>query len=123
MRYVGDIRDSLSRSPDARSSKRYLLELIEVVLFRLHTQNELGHWEVYQLSKALEHLRCNIEGSETRFSTSWLSAAEASIVRSLLPPQARSAEMEASLESMRLPSYEQLIAEVVRLRGVLLPEA
>ena len=119
MRYVEDIRDSLSRSPDALSTKRYLLELVEVVLFRLHTQNELGHWEIYQLSKALEHLRLNIEGADTQFSTSWLSAAEASIVRSLVPPQARSAEMDASLESMRPLSYEQLMEEVLRLRGVL----
>lgn len=122
MRYVEEIRNSLSRSPDALSTKHYLLELIEVVLFRLNVQNELSHWEIYQLSKALEHLRLNIEGSGTQFSTSWLSAAEACIVRGLVPPSARSAEMETSFASLRPLSYAQLREEVLRLRAVLSPK-
>lgn len=123
MRYIEDIRDSLNRAPDAHSTKRYLLELVEVVLFRLHSQNELGQWEAYQLSKAIEYLRLNIEGSATQFSTSWLSAAEASVVKSLVPPKIRNEEIEASQDSLRPLSYEQLVDEVQRLRAVLLPES
>lgn len=122
MRPVRDIRDSLSRAPDALSTKRYLLELVEVVLFRLQSQNELGQWEAYQLSKAIEHLRSNIDGYATQFSTSWLSAAEASVVKSLVPAKARSEEMEASMDTLRPQSYEQLMAEVQRLRAVLLDD-
>jgi hypothetical protein len=123
MRYVEDIRESLNRAPDARSTKGYLLELVEVILFRLHTQNELGQWEAFQLSKAVGHLRLNIEGPEAHSSTAWLSAAEVSIVKSLVPPSVRDREAEASLNSLSTVGYEQLMEEIRRLRALLVHEA
>lgn len=123
MRYVEDIRESLNRAPDARSTKGYLLELVEVILFRLHTQNELGHWEAFQLSKAVGHLRLNIEGPGAQSSTAWLSAAEVSIVKSLVPPSVRDRETDASLDSLSTVGYEQLMEEIRRLRALLVCDA
>lgn len=122
MRYVEDIRESLNRAPDARSTKHHLLELAEVILFRLHNQNELGQWERYQLSQAVAHLRLNMDGVDTQSSTAWLSAAEVSIVKSLVPPSVRNQETEASLDAMNSMSYEQMMEEIRRLRALLQSE-
>jgi hypothetical protein len=123
MRYVEDIRESLNRAPDALSTKHHLLELAEVILFRLHNQNELGQWEMYQLSQAVGHLRLNVEGVAMQSSTAWLSAAEVSIVKSLVPPSVRNRETDASLDAMNSLSYEQLMEEIRRLRALLRSEA
>lgn len=122
MRYVEDIRASLNRAPDALSTKRYLLELVEVILFRLHTQNELHQWEAYQLSKAIEYLRLNIESPAGQSSTSWLSAAESHIVKSLVPPKGGEEGADASTDSLRTVGYAQLMDEVRRLRSVLISD-
>lgn len=123
MRYVEDIRESLNRAPDARSTKQYLLELAEVILFRLHDQNELGQWELYQLSQAVGHLRLNVEGDATHSLTAWLSAAEVCIVKSLVPPSVRSRETDASLDATNSMSYEQMMGEIQRLRALLRSES
>lgn len=119
MRLVEDVRASLNQAPDALSTKRYLLELVEVILFRLHLQSELGPWELDHLSKAISYLRMNIGSAETHFSTSWLSAAEVSIVKSLVPHDKLDGDTDSHTSQLKQVSYDQLMSEIQSLRDLL----
>ncbi|HEY1181324.1 MAG TPA: hypothetical protein VN066_03580 [Rhodocyclaceae bacterium] len=119
MRLVEDVRASLNQAPDALSTKRYLLELVEVILYRLHLQSELGAWELDHLAKAIVYLRMNIGSADTHFSTSWLSAAEVSIVKSLVPHDKLDDDNEAHASQLKHVSYEQLMGEIQSLRDLL----
>jgi len=61
----------------------------------------------------------NIEGASPQFSTSWLSAAEVSVVKSLVPPEVRSQEAAELFDQTAHVGYEQLMIEIQRLRSVL----